>query len=301
MNLGIKRIGKAYFFVLKKKGIEILSKNTIISLKNKCLGINKRGLQCNHLIFDKYCFWHKKQITFIDLFSGAGGFSLGLKKSGLKHLYGIDSCAFACETYKKNVGFNICGDLCTLKPPKLKEEVDVLIGSPPCQSFSLANRRSTNNLEDRSLLYLSFLNYLQFYTPKIFVLENVIGLLSHKLKDGSKSINNMIQDFSVGYCVKIFKVCCSDFGVPQKRKRILIIGVRKDFGLFFPDLKKCPCSKVLRSLLLDEKNVPSNYFLSKKAISGILRRQAANFLKGNGFGAQYLNIDGFCNTITANY
>ena len=60
-------------------------------VKNKCLGVIKRGLQCNHIVLDNYCFQHKKIFTFIDLFSGAGGFSLGLKNSGLKHFYGVDS------------------------------------------------------------------------------------------------------------------------------------------------------------------------------------------------------------------
>ena len=178
--------------------------------------------------------------------------------------------------------------------------VDVLVGSPPCTSFSLANRRKTNN-EDGSLLYLCFIKYLKYYKPKVFVLENVIGLLSYRAKNGLKLIDSIIKDLSEFYHVKIIKVCCSDFGVPQKRKRVFITGVKKIFGLFFPDLKKYPCNKSLRHFLLPKEKVSKNYFLSTKAISGILRRKKINLSKGNGFGVKYLNEDYFCNTITANY
>jgi len=188
----------------------------------------------------------------------------------------------------------------SLEPLILDREVDLIVGSPPCQSFSLANRRKTNN-GSGSLLYLSFVRYLNFYKPKIFVLENVIGLLSYKAKNGSKIINDIIKCLEGNYNVKIFKVCCSSFGVPQKRKRIFIIGVRKDFKLFFPDLKQHPCTKYLRHFLLPKEKISCNYFLSLKAISGILQRQNINRAKGNGFGVKYVNIDSFCNTITANY
>ena len=242
----------------------------------------------------------KKSFTFIDLFSGAGGFSFGLKNSGLEHIYGIDSWCVASESYKINIGSHVCEDLVKSKPNFLNKEVDILVGSPPCQTFSLANRRNANNLEEGSLLYLSFLKYLKFYKPKIFVLENVMGLLSYKVMN-SKVIDDMIKAFSINYSVRVFKVCCSDFGVPQKRKRVLIIGVQKKFGVSFPDLKKNPCKKSLRYFLLDKKEVDSSLFLSNKAISGILRRQKVNSIKGYGYGVKYLNIDGFCNTITANY
>jgi DNA (cytosine-5)-methyltransferase 1 len=183
----------------------------------------------------------------------------------------------------------------------LNKQVDILVGSPPCQAVSIANRRNMHNSEEGSLLYLNFLRFLKCYKPKLFVLENVVGLLSYRLKDGSKLIDTMIKEFSVDYSVKVFKVCCSDFSVPQKRKRIIIIGVKKEFRLTFPDLKKYPCNKSLRYFLLDKKDVPESYFLSKKAISGILRRKLSNSINGNGFGANYLNMDGFCNTITASY
>ena len=103
------------------------------------------------------------------------------------------------------------------------------------------------------------------------------------------------------YLVKITKVCCSDFGVPQRRKRVFIFGVRKDLSVSFPNLIKNPCNKILRDILLPKEEVANKYFLSEKAISGILRRKNLNRIKGNGFGAQYVNLDSFCNTITANY
>ena len=284
---------------IKTIHIKFLTKTNRFKSDSISKNITKEN-ETNDLQSKKKNLHHMRSFTFIDLFSGAGGFSFGLKKAGLKHIYGIDSCKIACKTYTKNVGFSICGDLQILKPLVLEQKVDVLIGSPPCQSFSLANRRKTNKSKG-SFLYLSYFKYLEFYNPKIFILENVLGLLSYKTENNVKVIDEMIKIFSTDYLVKVVKVCSSDFGVVQKRKRVLIIGVRKDYKVFFPELKKSPCHENLRSLLLPRSEVDNSFFLSERALAGIARRKKINTIKKNGFGAHYLNLDFFCNTITANY
>jgi len=260
------------------------------------------GLQCKYVAFlgAKCCLQHKKTFSFIDLFAGAGGFSLGLKNAGLKHVYGLDNWPVSCKTYVANIGTTICSSIEILEPPVLNLGVDLLVASPPCQAFSLANRRGSNAAENSSL-YLHILKFLNLYRPKLFVLENVSGILSYKSKIGLPIIKLVKDAFSSDYNVKIFKICCSDFGVAQNRKRVIIIGVRKDINLFFPNLKKHPCTTTLRSFVLPRIEVSDSFFLSKKAISGIHRRQLTNGAKSYGFGAQYVDLDAFCNTITANY
>ena len=297
VNNTLKRIAKIYFFILKEKGLLLKEKQK----KIRCLGLTRNNLQCKRKVENSYCFQHKKKkINFIDLFCGAGGFSLGLKKAGLKHLYGVDSWNIASNTYRTNIGFNICEDLERLNPFKLTKKVDLLVGSPPCQVFSSANRNNSNSNKKKDDSYLSFLKFLNFYNPKVFILENVIGLLSYKINN-FKVIDIMLEKLSINFNVKVYKICCTNFGVVQKRKRVIIIGVNKKYGSFFPDLKTYPLSIKLRDLLLDKNEIPLSFFLSKKAIAGILRRKKKNISRGNGFGAQYIDINGFCNTITSNY
>ncbi len=145
VNIQWKRIAKKYYFILATNSINTVSKSSkgllISKVHNRCSNFNKIGLQCKHVasLGSKCCLHHKKIFSFIDLFAGAGGFSLGLKHAGLKHIYGVDTWPIASKTYVANIGIGICSGVEILKPPALNVEVDLLIASPPCQAFSLAN------------------------------------------------------------------------------------------------------------------------------------------------------------------
>jgi len=118
------------------------------------------------------------------------------------------------------------------------KEVDIIIGGPPCQAYSLVGRaRSANGMETdpRNHLYLQYAKYLKKYNPKMFVFENVLGLRS---ADGGGYFKKMIAEFDKkGYAVKDFLFNASDFGVLQNRKRIVLVGYRKDLNIIVPDIK----------------------------------------------------------------
>ena len=125
----------------------------------------------------------------IDLFCGCGGLSKGLQWTGLNILVGIDHWDKAIETYtKNNRHLGICADIAQLSPEKLHKEyinnenIDVIVGGPPCQGFSMAGKRDKN--DPRNSLFMEYVRYLEYYKPKVFLFENVMGILSMKTASG---------------------------------------------------------------------------------------------------------------------
>lgn len=122
------------------------------------------------------------------------------------------------------------------------EELDLIIGGPPCQAYSLAGRsRSETKMvgDKRNYLYKHYAEFLRKYRPRYFVFENVLGLLSAKNKDGSRHFDNMIKMFKdYGYSTEYKALNASDYGVLQNRKRIILIGKRGNHSGFYPDIPK---------------------------------------------------------------
>lgn len=169
----------------------------------------------------------------IDLFSGAGGLSYGFSQAGFNILLGIDNDEKALETYRYNHknAKTICGDITKInyeqdiKPILKNKTIDFIIGGPPCQGMSLAGNR---NLDDpRNKLYLSYLRILDEVRPKGFVIENVPGLLSLFHGEIKNSILKRLRKMDYNVSFNVLKA--SDYGVPQVRKRVFFVGVRKDF------------------------------------------------------------------------
>jgi DNA (cytosine-5)-methyltransferase 1 len=193
----------------------------------------------------------KNDLTFIDLFAGCGGFSEGFYKEGFKSLVHVDFDEAACLTLKERMRHYkyssadiekrvICGDLTkteiNIKIEKVLEhtKVDVLVGGPPCQSFSTVGRAQDPNSmknDPRNYLFQNYLNILEKYMPKVFVFENVSGLLSAK-PDGKLIFPQIIKEMSKHYdvCDEKGTILLNSvhYGVPQIRKRVILIGVRKD-------------------------------------------------------------------------
>lgn len=166
-----------------------------------------------------------KPKTVASLFAGAGGLDLGLKQAGLDIVWANDFDKDSCDTYKLNVDERIvCGDISKIASEDIPD-VDVIAGGFPCQGFSVANKfRSTE--DNRNQLYLEMLRIIKDKQPKWFIAENVKGILS---LDGGKVFEMILQDFKeAGYHVEYQLVNMADFGVPQMRKRVLILGTRND-------------------------------------------------------------------------
>lgn len=176
-------------------------------------------------------------MKIISLFSGAGGLDLGLIQAGNKVIWANDIDKDAVATYKENIGNHIiCDDIRNIDVSTLPD-ADVVVGGFPCQGFSQANRLRTLD-DDRNQLYRFFYNTIKIKQPKFFIAENVKGILS--LGKG-EAIKQIVSDFeAAGYITSVNLVNMANYGVPQTRQRVLILGQRIDLGekfLFkFPEL-----------------------------------------------------------------
>ncbi|MCL2565880.1 MAG: DNA cytosine methyltransferase [Defluviitaleaceae bacterium] len=171
-----------------------------------------------------------KQYNVIDLFCGCGGFSLGFLQAGFNVKLGIDSWADATTTFKHNLPnstilnrdiIGVDGKDITDLLDLAKDDIDVIIGGPPCQGFSISGKR--NEDDPRNELYKSFVRIVSDIKPKIFVLENVPGLV--RLFNG-KAIENVVADFTaLGYKVSYEILSADNYGVPQQRRRVFLVGI----------------------------------------------------------------------------
>lgn len=168
----------------------------------------------------------------IDLFAGAGGLTVGLKNAGIHSIASVDNFEKSCVTLKLNNPEirAICGDI---KDQDVKsklynivkgKDVDLICGGPPCQGFSYAGKRFVD--DPRNSLFKEYVEIVSVIKPKVMVLENVPGMLT---LDKGKIYEQILELFSsLGYIVEGKLLIASDYAVPQKRKRLIIIGVRKD-------------------------------------------------------------------------
>lgn len=196
-------------------------------------------------------------INFIDLFAGCGGLTEGFYRQGYNALAHVEIDHFACETLKtrmRHYGYTeadskkavLEADITSADIVKRiqdvvgEQSVDVIIGGPPCQSFSsLGVAKDENNMEDdpRNFLFESYVKILNAFLPKVFVFENVTGILKAKVK--KKKIFDLVsQELSVHYNIvkdpATIVLNATHYGVPQERKRVIILGVRKDLN-FSPE------------------------------------------------------------------
>ena len=177
----------------------------------------------------------KNNFQILSLFSGCGGLDLGFHNAGFKIRVAIDNWDDALKTHQRNFSATevINTDLGNLDInilKKFKNKIDVVIGGPPCQGFSISGKREVS--DPRNRLYEGFLKAVEFLKPKAFVMENVPNLVS---MDKGKIRDKIISDFqNLNFNVVYRILLASDFGVPQNRKRVFIIGTRK--GVFdFPE------------------------------------------------------------------
>lgn len=176
-----------------------------------------------------------KKYTCIDAFCGAGGLSLGLKQAGFDLLYGFDKDEDCIETLKENKDYLShqveVADVKDLKGEKLLEklglekgELFLLAGGPPCQGFSV--QRTGDDEDERNSLVLDYFDLIQELKPKYFLMENVTGLKGKRGEDVLEALIEEAED--AGYNAQYETLDAQDFGVPQRRKRVFVIGERKN-------------------------------------------------------------------------
>ena len=250
------------------------------------------------------------QLNAIDLFCGCGGMSKGLSDAGVNIIAGIDIWDKAINSYKQNFHHQaICEDLTKLPPDvfdklynKTNKPIDLLVGGPPCQGFSIAGKRNTN--DPRNSLFMEYVKYLNYFNPKAFIMENVIGILSMKTEKNEKVIDIILNELSKNYNCIVTKLYASDFGVPQNRRRTIIIGIRKDLEII-PETPKSILSIEnripVKNILISKNDVEKSYYLSEKALIGIQNKKKRAKENGTGFGAQFLDFDKPSFTIPARY
>ncbi len=238
------------------------------------------------------------------LFCGCGGADVGIlggfifnkkryKKLPCKLVYALDIDQKAINTHKENLKCTkvVCGDICEIDSSDIPEH-DILVGGFPCQSFSTVNP-TKNPFDDRANLYKQMVRIAKEKQPKVFVAENVKGFMTlHK----GAIFKKVISDFNeAGYRTYAQLVNAADYGVPQKRERVIIVGIRHDIAgeYVFPEKpnegKWVPLSVAVSELAIDEKK----YYFSKKAVEGM--KNAKNNMK-RGLAQ---NLDEPCLTITS--
>ena len=202
----------------------------------------------------------RKKPSVVGLFSGCGGLDLGFKQAGFDILWANDFDSDSVRTYKENIGDHIVlGDITNISSKEIPSNFDVLLGGFPCQGFSVANTKRSMK-DERNFLYLEMLRIIKDKKPKFFVAENVKGLLS--MEKGAV-INMIVKDFEkIGYKVDYRLLTASDYGVPQHRQRVFIIGNR--IG------KENPYPKITHGLKNDLWNPRLDPYVSTKDVIGHL-------------------------------
>jgi len=194
----------------------------------------------------------KRVYRIASLFSGSGGMDLGFKDAGFEIIWANDVNHWACETFKKNFGDHIVEGSITAVKDEDVPDCEIILGGFPCQDFSMIWKRMGLKT-DRGNLYRQFVRVVLAKQPKMFVAENVRGLLS---ANKGKAVTQIVNDFGeAGYRVDVYPINFADYGAPQLRQRVLIIGVRNDLNKEF----KLPAPT----------HTPENYITAREALKGV--------------------------------
>ena len=209
-------------------------------------------------------FLHRRPITgpveraprVLDVFCGAGGLSLGFASAGYEIAAGVEMDSHAADIYRQNIAYfqgrapivyggAERGDMTRLQPEAVLSEVgpcDVLVGGPPCKAFSRVGRGKLNSLSEegfrgdaRNRLYSNFIHFLEVFSPKVFVMENVPGMLHMEGRNVAEVAARALGEPSApgrpGYVVRYAVLDAAWYGVPQRRQRVIFVGVREDLGV----------------------------------------------------------------------
>lgn len=234
----------------------------------------------------------KPKLKAIDLFAGIGGMRLGFENAGFEFAYSNDFDPYACKTYRENFKEIDEKDIKHVDAYQIPD-FDVLLGGFPCQPFSMIGKRKGLK-DERGKSFFHIIKILSAKKPRAFVLENVKHL---RLYDGGKVYERIKKNLEwSGYKVKEAVLDSKDFGVPQHRERLYIVGFLDhsiDFKFPKPPFRPVSVGSIL------ESNPDEKFYLTEQSYKGLLNHKQRHAANGNGFGCVVLDTNGISNTIVA--
>lgn len=229
--------------------------------------------------------------TFVDLFAGIGGIRLGFESVGGRCIFSSEFDEDACKTYEANFGEHPAGDITKIEASSIPD-FDILLGGFPCQAFSIIGKKEGFANETCGTLFFEIERILREKKPKAFMLENVRNLTAH---DNGNTFKIMITHLeALGYHVYSSVLNALDYGVPQKRERIIIVGFLDDVKFEFP--KPVPLSerKTLSDIL--ENQVDRKYYVRDSIKKSRLER-----LKDKDYPKPYISHENMAGSITPHH
>ncbi len=237
------------------------------------------------------------KFKFIDLFAGIGGFRVAMQNLGGKCVFTSEWDKEAQKTYRANFGEVPFGDITKEQIKRyIPDEFDIICAGFPCQAFSIAGKRG--GFEDtRGTLFFDVAEIIKRKQPKAIFLENVKGLRNHNSGKTLGTILNVLRN-DLDYFVPDPRIInAKDFGVPQHRERIYIVGFRKDLGITEFDYPQPEVEKVTFEKVKEKKVVDTKYYLSTQYLTTLIKHKARHESKGNGFGYAIIQDNEIANAI----
>lgn len=225
---------------------------------------------------------------FIDLFAGIGGIRLGFEAVGGHCVFSSEFDENACKTYEANFGEHPSGDITKIAAKDIPD-FDILLGGFPCQAFSIIGKKEGFENETCGTLFFEIERILKEKKPKAFLLENVRNLTAHDKGKTFKVIRSHLE--ALGYTVYAKVLNALDYGVPQKRERIIIVGFKDNVLFTFPDPVPVSRRKSLSDIL--EKHVAEKYFVKDRIKASRLMR-----LKDPNYPKPYISHENMTGSVT---
>ncbi len=237
------------------------------------------------------------KFKFIDLFAGIGGFRMAFQNLGGKCVFTSEWDKEAQRTYRANYGEIPFGDITKEETKRfIPDGFDVLCAGFPCQAFSIAGKRGGFD-DTRGTLFFDVAEIIKRKQPKAIFLENVKGLKNHDKGKTLETILNVLRN-DLGYFVPDPQIInAKDFGVPQNRERIYIVGFRSDLGITKFEYPKPLEKKVKFADVKEDKVVPTKFYLSTQYLQTLHNHRNRHASKGNGFGFEIIPDTGIANAV----
>lgn len=230
----------------------------------------------------------EQEFTFIDLFAGIGGIRLGFEAAGGKCVFSSEFDEDACITYEANFGEHPSGDITKINASDIPD-FDILLAGFPCQAFSIIGKKEGFANETSGTLFFDIERILKEKMPKAFMLENVKNLTAHDKGKTFRIIMSHLE--ALGYHVYAKVLNALDYGVPQKRERIIIVGFRDNIFFRFPEPVPPEFRKTLKDIL--ELNVDKKYYVKDS-----IRESRIARLKDKNYPKPYISHENMAGSIT---